>query len=566
MTEKQKLELTWIGKEQEIKLEPRILIEDSEKSYGNKSTENMLIHGDNLLALKALEQDYAGKIKCIYIDPPFNTKQAFEHYHDGMEHSLWLTMIRDRVQLLYKLLSDEGSLFVHIDDNELAYLIVLIDEIFGRQNRISIITFKQSSTSGPKAINPGLVTTANYILYYVKNKNKWKPNKVFVKTERDSRYSKFIINREEDYSKWRLIGLREAFAKSRGIDVKKLKSTFGENLEEEISAFVLENAERVVRLARVAPKDVNVDARTALEMSTQTRDTVFISERENKEPYYFMNGEQVLFYATKVKLIDGTRATAQVASTIWDDILSNNIHNEGSVTFPNGKKPEFLIKRILDLSTIEDDFVLDSFLGSGTTAAVAHKMKRKWIGIELGDHCYSHCIPRLNKTVDGSDQSGISKSINWNGGGGYKFYELAPSLLKKDKFNNWIIDERYNPDMLAAAVAKQEGFRYMPYESVYWKQGKSSEKDYLFTTTTFITVEYLDKIHEEMQPDESLLICCKSFHEACIDRYENITIKKIPVMLLGRCEFDRDDYSLNIINSIEDAEILIDRSDSEVDA
>ncbi len=231
-------------------------------------------------------------------------------------------------------------------------------------------------------------------------------------------------------------------------------------------------------------------------------------------------------------------------------------------------KPERLIQRILTLATNPGDWVLDSFLGSGTTAAVAHKMGRRWIGIELGEHCHTHCLPRLRKVIDGTDQGGISRIVptpypsqegnkqvpssegkqGWVGGGGFKYYYLAPSLLKKDKHGNWIIDERYNADMLAAAMAKHEGFRYCPDEHVYWKQGRSTEKDYIFITTQFVTVQFLDKIHEEMKPDESLLICCKSFQEACENRYAAITIKKIPKMLLGRCEFGKEDYSLNIVN------------------
>jgi adenine-specific DNA-methyltransferase len=211
-------------------------------------------------------------------------------------------------------------------------------------------------------------------------------------------------------------------------------------------------------------------------------------------------------------------------------------------------KPERLIQRIFTLATNEKDWVLDSFLGSGTTDAVAHKMGRRWIGIELGEHCHTHCLPRLKKVVDGTDQGGISKAVNWKGGSGFKYYYLAPSLLKEDKYGNWIIDERYNADMLASAMSKHEGFRYSPDPEIYWKQGKSTEKDYIFTTTQFVTVEFLDKIHDELKPDESLLICCKSFSKACETRYANITVRKIPNMLLGRCEFGREDYSLNIIN------------------
>lgn len=236
--------------------------------------------------------------------------------------------------------------------------------------------------------------------------------------------------------------------------------------------------------------------------------------------------------------------TEDICDTLWIDITASSF----KWNFPSGEKNEKLIQRILEMSTIEGDFILDSFLGSGTTAVVAHKMNRKWIGIELGEHCHTRCIPRLKKVVDGTDQSGISKVANWQGGGGFKYYYIAPSLLKKDKHDNWIIDERYNADMLAAAMAKHEGFRYCPDEHIYWKHGRLTEKDYIFTTTQFVTVQFLDKIREEMKPDESLLICCKSFQEACENRHDNITIKKIPKMLLGRCEFGKEDYSLNIVN------------------
>ena len=214
----------------------------------------------------------------------------------------------------------------------------------------------------------------------------------------------------------------------------------------------------------------------------------------------------------------------------------------------DGQKPEALIQRVFTLASKEGDWVLDSFLGSGSTAATAHKMNRKYVGIELGEQVFSFCIPRLKKVIDGSDQGGISKSVDWKGGGGFKFYTLAPSLLNTDKYGNWVISKEYNANMLAAAMAKQEGFHYAPDAQVYWKQGKSSEKDFIFTTTQFITVEMLDKIYDEMQPDESLLITCKSFHSACENRHKNISIKKIPLMLLGKCEFGKDDYSLNIVN------------------
>jgi adenine-specific DNA-methyltransferase len=210
------------------------------------------------------------------------------------------------------------------------------------------------------------------------------------------------------------------------------------------------------------------------------------------------------------------------------------------------------MERILVLASNPGDWVLDSFGGSGTTGAVAHKMGRRWIMVELGEHCETHCLPRLKKVCDGTDQGGISEAVEWKGGGGFKYYELAPSLLKKDKYGNWVISEEYNANMLASAMAKHEGFKYSPDAEVYWKHGKSSEKDYIFTTTAFVQAAFIDRIHEEMAKDEHLLICCKKFSTACKNRFPNIEIKKIPSMLLGRCEFGRDDYSLNIVNMPHD--------------
>ncbi|WP_195571767.1 site-specific DNA-methyltransferase [Paenibacillus sp. 1001270B_150601_E10] len=539
-----KLELTWIGKDQEPQLEPRILLEDYGKSYGVQQ-ENLLIHGDNLLALRALDQDYSGMIKCVYIDPPFNTQQAFEYYDDGLEHSIWLSMMRSRLQLIHKLLHPSGSLFIHIDDNELAYLIAITDEIFGRKNRISVITFKQSSVSGPKAVNPGLVTTSSFILYYAKDKARWESNKVYVPVKRDDRYNKYIVNFNEHFSSWRLDNLRNIIAEKYGIKPTQLKAKFGDKLEDVIENFVLEDPRRVVRTARVAPKDINPEARLQLENSRLQPNKVFRSERNNKDDYFFLNGEQLIFYSTKAKEIDGKYITGEPASTIWDDLLSNNLHKEGGVSFPNGKKPEFLIKRILELSTQKGDIVLDSFAGSGTTGAVAHKMGRKWIMIEQGEHCHTHIIPRLRSVIDGEDQSGISKAVNWQGGGGFRYFHLAPSLLKKDKFGNWVISNDYNSAMLAEAMCKHKGFKFKPDESFYWKQGQSTELDFIYTTTQLITRETADQIQSQMTADETLLICCKAYTVNPND-YPQMTFEKIPTSILKRCEFGKDDYSLDI--------------------
>ena len=228
---KQKLELTWIGKEDRPRLEPRILLEDQDLSYhsGYRVTEedlfdNRLIFGDNLLALKALEHEFSGKVKCVYIDPPFNTQQAFEHYDDGLEHSIWLGLMRDRLEIIKRLMNNEGTLFVHIDDNELGYLIVLLDEIMGRSNRVAVITFKQGSATGHKSINPGVVTTSNFLVIYAKNKPIWTPNRLFTaRAERDKRYSQFIMNYESHFPKWQFITLTQAFASSLQLPERGLK-------------------------------------------------------------------------------------------------------------------------------------------------------------------------------------------------------------------------------------------------------------------------------------------------------------------------------------------------------
>ena len=543
-----KLELTWIGKDNQPQLEPRILIEDPSKSYGDKNTQNMLIHGDNLLALKALEQDYAGKIKCIYIDPPYNTGNAFEHYDDGLEHSLWLSLMKPRLELLRNLLTEDGSIFVSIDNNEIAYLQVLMDEIFLRKNRKNTIIIKRGSVTGAKVINPGLVNISEFILVYTKNSSKWNPNRLSRKKERDERYSTFIENYESTFSEWRFIPLLQAFALEFGIKNTMLKKHLGDKYEDRLLDFIYKNPERVIRFASLDEKSISKQALEQKKHSLNNLNKTFLMEREGKKPYYIYNGNIILFVKDRLQEIDGDLSFSEALTDIWDDVLPNDLHNEGGVDFRKGKKPEKLIQRILMLASNENDVILDSFLGSGTTASVAHKLNRKWIGIELGEHCDSHCFPRLKKVIEGNDKSGISKGSKWFGGGGFKYYDLAPSLLKQDKYNNWIIDSRYNADMLAASMTKHEGFKYSPDANCYWKQGNSTERDYIFTTTSFITIEHIEKIHDEMKEDESLLICCKSFIDGADKLYNNINIKKIPSMLLGKCEFGREDYSLNIVN------------------
>ena len=511
----QKLELNWIGKGQEPKLEPRILIEQPEYSYGDPNTGNMLIQGDNLLALKALELEYAGKVKCIYIDPPYNTGNAFEHYDDGIEHSQWLNLIIPRLRLLRELLSTDGSIWISIDDDESHYLKVVCDEVFGRQNFVSNVIWEKKFS--PQNDAKWLSDSHDHILVYAKNKEIWRPY-LLPRTEvMNDRYK----NPDND---------PRGVWTSSDLTVK----TYTESTDYPIT---LPPSGRIVN-----PTDSRcwgVSKESLEKLIAENR--IWFGESGNNMP-------RLKRFLTDVQ-------AGSVSKTIWfrTDVGDNQEGKKEVKTFDSENvfatpKPEKLVYRIMSLASKEGDLVLDSFLGSGTTAAVAHKMGRRWIGIELGDHAKTHCIPRLKQVIAGSDQGGISKAVDWHGGGGFKFYTLAPSLLNKDKYDNWIISKEYNPAMLAAAMAKQSGFRYEPDAHVYWKQGRSSEKDYIYTTTQFMTVEMLEKIKEEMGPDESLMICAKIYQRECENRFANITVKKIPQMLLGKCEFGKEDYSLNIVN------------------
>jgi adenine-specific DNA-methyltransferase len=533
-----KLELTWIGKDDEVKLEPRILIEDHEFSLGVNRSDNMLINGDNLLALKALEEQYTEKIKLIYIDPPYNTGAAFEHYDDGLEHSIWINLMYQRLKLLKKLLSKNGIIVVQLDDNEFHYLKVVMDEIFGRNNFITSIAIRSSTPSGLKTAHKEktIIKTKDLVLIY-KGEDSITVNPIYIKKEKefwDTHFSKYLNKQTLE-----VYDLIDVMVENKIVETgTKLKDV---RINKKVQEFYLKNKDRIFQTAPEMPVEHKKN-------SIEQKDIVYKYSVNDKD-YYALNGRRFVFLNNSLyTLEDGKLDIGTLLCDFWNDIDFQNTQNEGGVSFPASKKPEKLVYRFLKLFTQEGDLVLDSFLGSGTTAAVAHKMKRRWIGIELGAHAKTHCYPRLKEVINGTDLNGITELVEWQGGGGFKFYNLAPSLLTEDKYGNWVISKEYNAQMLAAAMAKQEGFKFEPDQQIYWKQGKSTEKDYIYTTTQFITVELLDNIKGEMLPEESLLIACKSFQEGCENRHTNISIKKMPQLLLGRCEFGKEDYSFSIVN------------------
>ena len=556
-----KLELTWVGKDEPIRIEPRLLIERPELSNiaADPDTENMLIHGDNLLALKALESKFAGQVKCIYIDPPFNTGQAFENYDDNLEHSIWLNLMNARLRLLYNLLDVNGMLWIHLDDIEVHYCKVLLDEIFSRQNFVSHITYERSAVAG---LGQGgyLVNTTEHILLYKKgvlpNKDNYSHEELgFNIIKRYNRYISNFGNREL---------IREFVAKSNGetvrvyehsdVEIKSISLRDAKTREPEIRAAFAEHLDSLFRGNRVQKEnEFQHDIISGLEKE-KFYSVDYVPSRGKNEgvptTLYYYNCELLSWLKDTTTLTEGNLTKATKTTTLWKhgEIPKADIANEGGVNFPRSKKPEQLLRRIIEMSTEPGDLILDSFLGSGTTAAVAHKMGRRYIGIEMGDHAYTHCKVRLDKVIAGEDQGGITKAQNWQGGGGYRFYELAPSLINEDAFGEAVINPDYDANMLAAAMALHEGFTYQPDSTVFWKQSVGNESSYLFVTTRHLTSALLDSIEDSMEDGEYLIIACRSYDAGLEKAYGNITIKKIPQMLLSRCEFGRENYNLNIVH------------------
>ncbi|MEQ1737595.1 MAG: site-specific DNA-methyltransferase [Rhodoglobus sp.] len=519
MNRKQKLELTWIGKEDRPKLEPRILIEEPERSYHavHRVTEhdifdNRLIFGDNLLVLKALEQEFTGKVKCVFIDPPYNTGSAFEHYDDGLEHSLWLSLMRERLELLRRVLTPDGSIWITIDDNEAHYLKVLCDEVFGRASFVANVIWEKADS--PRNSARQFSTDHDHLFVYSRNPD-WTPKKLARTEEANAIYT----NPDDDPRGPWLPG--DPYANkpySRG--TYTVEGPTGRTFAPPPGRFWRVSEERL--------RELDEDGR------------IWWGPNRGARP-------SIKRYLTEVGDL--------VPRTLWTKtaVGSNRTSkNEMRALFPGDTsfgtpKPERLIERVLQLATDSGDLVLDSFAGSGTTGAVAHKMGRRWLMVELGEHAHTHIIPRLKKVIDGQDPGGVTESSGWKGGGGFRYYRLAPSLLERDKWGNWVINKAYNAAMLAEALCKLEGFVYAPSEAVYWQHGHSTERDFIYVTTQHLRHEQLLQLSGDVGPERSLLVMCTAFRGKA-EAYQNLTIKKIPKTVLSRCEWGHDDYSLEVAN------------------
>lgn len=518
---KQKLELTWIGKEKRPKLEPRILLEDPEKSYhakhrvtDNDIFDNRLIFGDNLLALKALEQEFTGKVKCVFIDPPYNTGSAFKHYDDGLEHSIWLGLMRDRLEIIRRLLSEDGSLWITIDDNEAHYLKVLCDEIFGRANFLACSIWNHSVQS--KGYSGKFSVHHNYVLVYQRT-----PSFQLKDLPREDAHNVNYSNPDNDpRGPWRSGDVRNSLVRPNLMyDIKTP------------SGKVIKHPPKGWRFSRETFEKELAEGKIKFS-SDETRiiRKIYLADQEGRVP-------ETIWFAQDV----GTtrEANGEVRAFVEGDFFDT-------------PKPERLLERVLMLATNPGDLVLDSFAGSGTTGAVAHKMGRRWIMVELGEHCHTHIIPRLKKVIDGEDQGGISKAVNWKGGGGFRYYRLAPSLIVNDRWGNPVINPEYNAAMLAEALCKLEGFTYAPSEVFWWQHGHSSERDFIYVTTQNLSASQLQALADEVGSERSLLVVCSAFRGVtaaqAAERWPNLTLKKIPKAVLARCEWGHDDYSLNVAN------------------
>ncbi len=527
---KPKLELTWIGKENRPRLEPRILLEDPARSYHapqrvseNDLFDNRLIFGDNLLALKALEQEFAGKVQCIYIDPPFNTGQAFTHYDDGIEHSLWLSLMRDRLEILTKLLTSTGSILVHCDDIEQAYLKVMMDEILGRENFIT--TFIWQKVDSPNDNKVPITPDHEFILCYAKS-----ASDVRFKQKSDQSLLGAYGSRDE---KGQLF--RDRLLKKNG------KSSLREDRPSMFFAIESPDGTNVYPIHDDGKEACWAYGKVGVERMIAEGTLIWKKRNDKWVPY------------TREYAPDNP---TRPYPTIWTDVLTTRqakAHQRDLLPdiIPFGTpKPEQLLQRIIEMASLPGDLVLDSFAGSGTTGAVAHKMGRRWIMVELGEHCHTHIIPRLQKVINGEDKGGITTSVDWQGGGGFRYFRLAGSLLEKDRWGNWVINKGYNAEMLAEALCKLEGFTYRPSESLYWQHGHSTEQDFIYVTTQTLSHEQLLALNDEVGSERSLLVLCAAYRAVANPEtaYPHLTIKKIPNAVMSRCEYGKDDYSLSVAN------------------
>jgi len=395
------------------------------EAIGDRAAENRLIVGDNATALLALKPEFEGRFRCIYLDPPFNTGRRFDEYEDSLSPEAWRSMMHERLARLRPLLAEDGAVFVEIDDTEVGSLILLMDEVFGREQRVSVVTIVRSASTGHKAINRGPVNVTDFLLIYEKSRGRWK-----YRPERrprggvDRAYSTFLVNPEAKADAWRFEPLSKVFAAVQGHAATKdaVRAMGRAAFDDALARFALENADHVVRFAQPRYDAVSRQARALIDRSRAQPDSIFRLERGALSDLVLKGGNRLLFLSRKVRSTPAGPSMVEPLTNVWDDVPFQGLAKEGGVVFSRNKKPERLLARILAMSSDEGDWILDPFLGSGTTAAVAHKMGRRWVGIERGEQAHRLCVPRLTRVVLGRDLTGVTRSLGWRGGGGFGVY------------------------------------------------------------------------------------------------------------------------------------------------
>jgi adenine-specific DNA-methyltransferase len=455
-----KLELTWVGKDERPRLEPRILLEDPSLSYHaarrvseDDIFDNRLIRGDNLLALKALEQEFANKLKCVYIDPPYNIGAADALYEDGIEHSLWLTMMRDRLSILRNLLRADGAIFVQLDDEEVSYCRVLMDEIFGRRNFINQVCVKTKHAAGASGggEDKRLKKNVEFLLVYVKDNDSERGFKRFNDVFEEVDLFELIDDMEAEGKSWKYTSVlldRGEFVEERTvldgggqeISVKLysgVKRTTVNRLSREDGGASREAVyhEHFDSIFSDTNAQTSIRARIIDEFKSLRDDQLLVAsyvprsgrDKGVRVEHFYISPtiRRVIWLKDSAHRTKGSIIKKEKLGTLWSGFNWNNVTKEGGVNFPHGKKPEALIQKVLELATEPGDLVLDSFAGSGTTGAVAQKMGRRWIMAEVREHCDTHIVPRLQRVIDGADQGGITQAVEWKGGGGFRYFRLG---------------------------------------------------------------------------------------------------------------------------------------------
>lgn len=398
------------------------------RAHGDARAENLLVHHDNLDVLRALAPRFSSVFRCAYLDPPYNTGRTFAEYDDDRAPEEWVAMMRPRLEALRPLIANDGAVFVEIDDTQLAGLTQLMDRVFGAKNRISTITIVRSAPTGHKAINAGPVHVSDFLLAYAKDKRAWRYRpQLRVRSSFDAAYSTWLENPDSQPAKWRFRPLKAAVAEALGhASSREASRALGrEAFTSRAQAYALRRARHVIRFAQPRYEAIGAAARQTVDRSRAAPDRVFVLERAGRPPFIVRGGNRILFLADKVREVDGEPSIVEPITNVWDDVPFQGIAREGGVVFSRNKKPERLVARVLAMASDPNDWVLDPFLGSGTTAAVAHKMKRRWIGIESGEHAATLAEPRLRRVIDGADPTGITAASGWKGGGGFRVATLG---------------------------------------------------------------------------------------------------------------------------------------------